>query len=156
MTNPKDEGNRFLRADGEYTTQYLGPPGFLQEGVVMRDGVLLHDLVMREPIKVDGCDIGKHNLVNGGEFYICSRCHREFDDTGKLIYTDAQLRVLRSFEYHKPDDETIKLISVIRKAHIQLARVIIRTISDSEDCAVALRKVHESMMTCNKELVNRQ
>jgi hypothetical protein len=60
---------------------------------------------------------------------------------------------LATFDYHKPGDEQIERISAIRTAHKQLVRDVWKNVQNGPDRTVALRKIHESMMTCNKAIV---
>lgn len=60
---------------------------------------------------------------------------------------------LATFDYHKPSDEQVDRISVIRNAHKNLVKVVWDNVPNGPDRTVAVRKLHESMMTCNKAIV---
>ncbi len=60
---------------------------------------------------------------------------------------------LNQFSYHIPTDAGIERITAIRNAHKNLVKVIWDQVPDGPDRTVAIRKVHEAMMTCNKAIV---
>jgi hypothetical protein len=60
---------------------------------------------------------------------------------------------LATFDYHKPTDAGVEKITVIRNAYKNLVKVIWDQVPDGPDRTVAIRKAHESMMTCNKAIV---
>jgi len=62
--------------------------------------------------------------------------------------------VLSTFLHHVPNDEQIARMSAIREAHKALVRTIWATVPGNADRTAAMRKIHESMMTCNKAIVN--
>lgn len=69
---------------------------------------------------------------------------------GELILKQA---VLDSFKYHQPTPAQVERIGTVRKAHIELAKVIMRATKVGPDQSAALRKLHECMMTVNKSIV---
>lgn len=60
---------------------------------------------------------------------------------------------IATFDYHKPDDEQVARIAAVRVAHKNLVRAIWPIVASGPDRSVAIRKIHESMMTCNKAIV---
>lgn len=60
---------------------------------------------------------------------------------------------VESFKYHQPTPVQIQRISNIRNAHIACLKVILQNVEGSADRTAAIRKLHESMMTCNKAIV---
>lgn len=60
---------------------------------------------------------------------------------------------LRSFEHHVPDEQQIARIAIIRKNAKTFAAAVWAQCPSSEDRAVALRYIHEAMMTANKSIV---
>lgn len=61
--------------------------------------------------------------------------------------------IIDSFRYHKPSDEQVQRIADVRQGCITLAKLLLRTVGSSADQTVALRKLHECMMTANKSIV---
>lgn len=61
--------------------------------------------------------------------------------------------IVDSFKYHQPSAEQIGRIANVRAAHIDCAKLILQNVASSADQTVAIRKLHESMMTCNKSIV---
>ena len=78
----------------------------------------------------------------------------EPDDWKYWSQLERARNIVDSFRYHQPAPEQIERISTIRQAHIALAKTILRTVRVGADQTHALRTVHESMMTCNKAIVN--
>lgn len=68
-------------------------------------------------------------------------------------YTDRQVTILESFQYHRPSDEQVERIAEIRRGHIELAKLIMGVTPEGADQTAALRKLHECMMTANKAIV---
>jgi Xaa-Pro aminopeptidase len=60
---------------------------------------------------------------------------------------------IATFDYHKPSDDQVDRITVVRVAHKALVRAIWNIVPSGPDRTVAVRKIHESMMTCNKAIV---
>lgn len=60
---------------------------------------------------------------------------------------------LASFDYHKPTDDQVNRISIIRGASKVMVQAIWAQCPDGPDRTVAIRKVHEAMMTANKSIV---
>ncbi len=60
---------------------------------------------------------------------------------------------VESFKYHQPTPGQIQRISNIRNAHIECLKLILQNIPAGADRIAAIRKLHESMMTCNKAIV---
>lgn len=66
---------------------------------------------------------------------------------------EIEKQILESFDYHKPNDDQTNRIQNIRDAHKLLAFTIFKNVKNSADRTVALRKLHECMMNCNKSIV---
>ncbi len=60
---------------------------------------------------------------------------------------------LSTFDYHKPDDGQIERIAEVRRAHKRLVVALWSVVPSGPDRTAAIRKIHESMMTCNKAIV---
>lgn len=60
---------------------------------------------------------------------------------------------LKTFDYHKPSDAQVEKISIIRGAAKVFVCAIWAQCPDGPDRTVAIRKVHEAMMTANKSIV---
>ena len=60
---------------------------------------------------------------------------------------------IATFAYHKPNAEQVDRISAVREAHKTLVCAIWGIVPNGPDRTVAVRKIHESMMTCNKAIV---
>ena len=60
---------------------------------------------------------------------------------------------LESFDYHQPNQSQIDRITLIRRGHKELVRLIFQCVESTADRTAALRKLHECMMTCNKAIV---
>lgn len=60
---------------------------------------------------------------------------------------------IATFAYHKPDDEQVERIAAVREAHKAAVCAIWGLVPNGPDRSVAIRKLHESMMTCNKAIV---
>lgn len=67
--------------------------------------------------------------------------------------TATEESILASFDYHKPDDAQIERIAGVRSACKACARQLMALLPPSADRTVALRKLHETMMTANKAIV---
>ena len=61
--------------------------------------------------------------------------------------------VLATFDHHQPTEEQIARILNVRRACKDAARAIQLFVPPSADRTVALRKMHEAMMTANKAIV---
>lgn len=61
--------------------------------------------------------------------------------------------VLDTFKYHKPSDEQVQRISNVREGAKAFAGHIWTNVAPGPDRTVALRKLHEAMMTANKAIV---
>jgi hypothetical protein len=68
--------------------------------------------------------------------------------------TERQRKLLDSFKYHQPTSTQVERISNIRKGAIAFAEIILENTKEDPDQTVAIRKVHEGMMTANKSIVN--
>jgi hypothetical protein len=68
-------------------------------------------------------------------------------------FSENERRWLNSFRYHQPSPEQVERISRVRKACIACAEEIIRAVPPSADQTVAIRTLHEAMMTANKAIV---
>jgi hypothetical protein len=77
----------------------------------------------------------------------------EPDDFKFWSELDRKESIVQSFRYHIPTDAQIERISSIRKGHIELAELIMRSTAVGADQTAALRKLHEAMMTANKAIV---
>lgn len=62
-------------------------------------------------------------------------------------------RTLESFDYHRPSEEQVERIAVVRRTCKAAARTLIETVQPCADRTVALRKLHEAMMNANKAIV---
>lgn len=60
---------------------------------------------------------------------------------------------LATFDHHAPNADQINRIQVIRSAAKAFVTRIWDNCPDSADRTVAIRKVHEAMMTANKSIV---
>jgi hypothetical protein len=60
---------------------------------------------------------------------------------------------LATFDYHKPSDEQVGRIANIRILHKRLLSAIWDQVPAGPDRTCVVRKIHESMMTCNKAIV---
>lgn len=61
--------------------------------------------------------------------------------------------VLATFDYHKPTDEQVERIAIVRKSCKSVAAVIWGNCPNGPDRTAAIRKLHEAMMTANKSIV---
>lgn len=68
--------------------------------------------------------------------------------------SERQLRLIDSFKYHQPTPTQVERISNIRKGAIAFAEIILANTKEDPDQTVSIRKLHESMMTANKSIVN--
>ena len=64
---------------------------------------------------------------------------------------DAQ--ILDSFDHHNPTTDQVERIQLVRNACKHAASVLLLAAPSSVDRTVALRKLHEAMMTANKAIV---
>jgi len=62
-------------------------------------------------------------------------------------------RILESFDYHKPTDEQVARIALVRRTCKAAAQVLIENVQACADRTVALRALHEAMMNANKAIV---
>jgi len=60
---------------------------------------------------------------------------------------------IATFAYHQPNDEQVNRISRVRDAHKSLVAALWGIVPNGPDRTAAIRKIHESMMTCNKAIV---
>lgn len=65
----------------------------------------------------------------------------------------SKRNIINSFRYHQPSPEQIERIAEVRRACITCAMQIMRSTARCGDQTVALRKLHEAMMTANKSIV---
>jgi hypothetical protein len=77
----------------------------------------------------------------------------EPDDFRYWQQFDRKQAIVESFRYHQPSEAQIARIADVRKGHIALAHLIMRSTPDGADQTAALRKLHECMMTANKAIV---
>ncbi len=78
------------------------------------------------------------------------------DEPDDCRYFNALQRAtgwVESFKYHQPTPEQIQRISNVRNAHVECLKLILQNVADGADRTAAIRKLHESMMTCNKSIV---
>lgn len=61
--------------------------------------------------------------------------------------------ILNTFKYHNTSDEQVERISNIRDGAMAFAGHIWTNVPPGPDRTVALRKLHEAMMTANKAIV---
>lgn len=66
---------------------------------------------------------------------------------------DREIKILESFQYHKPTEEQIERIAAVRQAYISCAKTILQVSLSSPDQTASLRQLHESMMTTLKNIV---
>lgn len=59
---------------------------------------------------------------------------------------------LATFDYHKPSDDQVARIFAVRHAAKQFVANIWMSCPEGPDRTVAIRKVHEAMMTANKSI----
>lgn len=76
----------------------------------------------------------------------------DFKQDGTVNFSDEEQSILDSFGYHKPTDEQVVRISNVRTVCKNAAVGIIANVRRSADRTVALRQLHESMMTANKAI----
>jgi hypothetical protein len=60
---------------------------------------------------------------------------------------------IATFDYHKPSDEQVDRISQVRLASKLMVRCLWQNCPNGPDRTVAIRKIHEAMMTANKAIV---
>lgn len=60
---------------------------------------------------------------------------------------------LDAFDYHQPNPDQIDRIASNRKAYKALVEILWKNLPDGPDKTVAIRQLHESMMTANKAIV---
>lgn len=60
---------------------------------------------------------------------------------------------LKTFDYHKPSDEQVAFISDVRRGAKAFAKVVWDACPNGPDRTVAIRYIHEAMMTANKSIV---
>lgn len=60
---------------------------------------------------------------------------------------------MEQFDYHQPSSGQVTRITTIRRAHKALLLVIWENVPEGADRTCAVRKLHETMMTCNKAIV---
>ncbi len=65
---------------------------------------------------------------------------------------DRAKGIVDSFRYHQPSAAQIERIARVREAHVACAKLILQNTPVGADQTVALRKLHESMMTANKAI----
>ena len=76
----------------------------------------------------------------------------EPDDFRYWSAFDRAQSIVESFRYHQPSEEQIDRISIVRQACIACAKLILQSTPSGPDQTVALRKLHECMMTANKAI----
>lgn len=77
----------------------------------------------------------------------------EQDDCRYWSAFDRARGIIESFRYHQPNEGQIDRIAQVRQACIACAKTILQCTPSSADQTVALRKLHEAMMTANKSIV---
>lgn len=60
---------------------------------------------------------------------------------------------LSTFDHHKPSDEQVDRIQVVRASAKVFAAAVWEVCPNSADRTVAIRYIHEAMMTANKAIV---
>lgn len=77
----------------------------------------------------------------------------EPDDFRYWSELDRKRSIIDSFRYHQPSTVQIERIAEVRQGAIAFAKLIMRNTKVSADQTVALRLLHEAMMTTNKSIV---
>lgn len=62
-------------------------------------------------------------------------------------------QVMETFDHHQPSSAQVERIMEVRRAAKAFVTTIWQNAPDGADRAVAVRKVHEAMMTANKAIV---
>jgi len=78
----------------------------------------------------------------------------EPDDARYWSALDRAQGIIDSFKYHQPNAGQIARISTVRQSCIACALTLLQNTPVGADQTVALRKLHEAMMTANKAIVN--
>jgi hypothetical protein len=75
------------------------------------------------------------------------------EQTAYVPAGDREIKILESFEYHKPTDEQVERIAAVRRAYISCAQAVMQLSRPTADQTAGLRQLHESMMTTLKNIV---
>lgn len=69
-----------------------------------------------------------------------------------MAISDRQQAIVDSFDYHRPSPEQGDRIGRVRAAFKRTALTVLANTPEGPDQTVALRQLHEAMMTANKAI----
>lgn len=73
---------------------------------------------------------------------------------GTVNFSQVEQDILDTFDHHVPNEEQVQRILAVRHVCKNAAVGIIANVRASADRTVALRKLHEAMMSANKAIAN--
>lgn len=61
-----------------------------------------------------------------------------------------------TFDYQKPTEASLEILTIIRAAAKEYAKILIKTLPESREKSIAITKIEETAMWANKSVVQNQ